>query len=39
MDRLFVLADAGAPHEELASGDENALEDRLGDSPFRPFRT
>jgi hypothetical protein len=29
MDRLFVLADAGASHEELASRDEDALEDRL----------
>jgi hypothetical protein len=35
MDRLFVLADAGAPHEELTSRDENALEGRLGDGPFR----
>jgi hypothetical protein len=26
MDRLLVLADAFAPHEELASGNENALE-------------
>jgi hypothetical protein len=29
MDRLLVLADAGAPHEELASGNEYALERRL----------
>jgi hypothetical protein len=29
MNRLFVLADAGAPHEELPSGDEDAVEDRL----------
>jgi hypothetical protein len=26
VDRLFVLANAGASHEEFAAGDENALE-------------
>jgi hypothetical protein len=29
MNGLLVLADAGAPHEELASGNEDALEGRL----------
>jgi hypothetical protein len=30
MNRLFVVADSGSAHEELAFGNEDALENRPG---------